>query len=196
MWRAIVCLSLLLPAATAEPWKKSLGRFEACAARFKDAQGVGRAGELRRGLDGAWVKDPSQTRSPLSKAYLKQLSMLADSCERLFKAGEKTLPEVFGDDLAMKRDDCFQNGMGRTVPVMVRAVRGGMPESGWEVMYLWETGRKFGAKTLRAPALTPTDLALPPGVYTLHAEKSGQKSSPISVGLAGSGKIQCDIAIE
>jgi hypothetical protein len=75
-------------------------------------------------------------------------------------------------DLEIKSEDCRRFGMGRRVPVSVRTLRGTVAENGWQVFYKWSCSSLLQPDEVRVPNLTsPATVELPPGVYSIRAEK-------------------------
>lgn len=103
-------------------------------------------------------------------------------------------------DIEIKARDCRKFGMGRKVPVRINTLRGNQPENGWQVFYKWSCASLLQPQEVRAPNLTsPALLELPPGLYSVRAEKSvapAQSIAPVTVMVGSAPSIPIELAIQ
>ena len=150
----------------------------------------------------AWLGKKLSTHEPA--AYALQLTaddyLLKYAVDHPAQAGEIT--EAVAQDLSIKDRDCEQHGHGRLVPVEVHTVKGGTDAGGWQVFYQWVPPTPdFAPAQMSFPALSsPTSMDLPPGLYRMHAEKTGEqgaslKSETVNVPVGGAQNILWKIPV-
>jgi hypothetical protein len=150
----------------------------------------------------AWLGKKLSTHE--APAYALQLTiddyLLRNGVEHPADAAEAM--NAVAQDLFIKDQDCEKFGHGRLVPVEVRTVAGGTDSSGWQVYYQWvPPSQGFSPTPMTFPSLSsPTSVALPPGLYHLHAEKPGAqgtilKSETVNVPVGGEQSILWKIPV-
>ena len=144
---------------------------------------------LRRGLLWGWPKPgapPTLKETPAPPPpdpYLDSLDRDVKACAiaaTITDADERRLViSAVAKDIEIKAEDCRMFGMGRKVPVTIRTLRGAAVENGWQVFYKWSCASSLQPAEARVPNLTsPANVELPPGVYSVRAEK---RISPLQV---------------
>jgi len=98
------------------------------------------------------------------------------------EAQRQRILQAVARDISIKAEDCRRFGMGRNVQVRVTTVRlislqGPSTENGWEVFYKWNCSSDFQPQEMRIPQLSsPASVQLPPGNYTIRAQKALPKA--------------------
>lgn len=150
-----------------------------------------RAGNLEwaRGLDErrltvrSGVPD-SQLLDPPPPEYIASLNHSLQLCQAASsesKDKKKKILSAISLDMSIKEADCEKFGMGRLIQVNVNTVRGGVAESGWEVLYRWlPIGTVQTMELSGAQLSSPVSLKLVPGdTFQLRAKKSGADGNPV-----------------
>ena len=114
-------------------------------------------------------------------------------------AAEKVLASI-AEDLRIKAEDCRVWGAGRLITVVASTLKNGQPDPGWTVMYKWVSVSGLNALDLSFPQVsTPTSTSVPPGVYSIYAQKQVgdtlKKTTPINVSAYHNQKVKCDIQV-
>ena len=176
------------------------------AARWRDQESRDRVTRIREDL--AWMQQRWQAagEKPSPPAYrtsLMQAAWLFWKAAVTDKASEaKQALAAVAADVAAKVADCraIPGGLGRVVPIEIRARKNGQDMHGWQVFVkpkLLENVATYDPRPF--PKLTsPVAWELPPGVYVAVARKpqSSLKSDPVDI-TVGSGKkvISWDIPV-
>ena len=126
------------------------------------------------GAGGGGYKSPSPLPPPAD--YLASLDRDIKACQFSAKVKDpderKALLDSVREDIHIKAQDCRKFGMGRMVTVRVMTLKGPVADNGWEVFYRWQCASAFQPAEIRVPQLTsPATLKLPPGNYTVRAQK-------------------------
>lgn len=133
--------------------------------------------DLQRGLLTGWLRQPTPAPSEYLDSLDRDLSACAFAATVTDQAKSQSILDAVLDDVKIKADDCLTFGMGRLVPVQVSTLRGSAPENGWAVFYKWSPSSQFDTEEMRIPQLTsPASKALPPGKYSIRAEKQSLDS--------------------
>lgn len=149
--------------------------------------------ELTKGLLAGWGKWKNAPTThvgaptPPPAEYLDSLDRDISACTYAEQVKDDEQRQIIlraiNKDIAIKAEDCRKFGMGRNVSVRVTTMRlislqGPTAENGWEVFYKWNCSSDFQTEEMRAPQLTsPAVLELPPGNYTIRAQKREQKKN-------------------
>jgi hypothetical protein len=150
-------------------------------------------GELTKGLLAGWGKWKNAPTThvgpptPPPAEYLDSLDRDISACVFAAQVKDEAQRQIIlravGRDIAIKAEDCQKFGMGRNVSVRVTTMRlisleGPTAENGWEVFYKWNCSSDFQPEEMRAAQLTsPAILQLPPGSYSIRAQKREQKKN-------------------
>ena len=213
---AMLLLCLLLPghAALAKPAADPLAPTRAKLDALKACLGASDAlATLRKGLLWGWSKpgSPPSLRDatpapPPPPEYLESLDRDLRACDIALKvqdeAQRRQVLSAVEKDIQIKADDCRKFGMGRKVPVTIKTVRGDKTEHGWQVFYKWSCASLLQPEEVRVPNLTsPANAELPPGVYSVRAEKrdpSNQVKSiaPVTVVVGSVASVPLELSIE
>lgn len=151
--------------------------------------------DLTRGLLAGWGDwknaAPANTGppSPPPTEYLDSLDRDMAACALAGQirddAQRQVILQAVARDIAIKAEDCRRFGMGRNVAVRVTTVRtislrGPSAENGWEVFYKWNCSSGFQPQEMRIPQLSsPALVQLPPGNYTIRAQKALSKTQTL-----------------
>ncbi len=172
--------------------------------------------DLTRGLLAGWGawKNAAPAHagppSPPPAAYLDSLDRDIAACGVAGQINDEAQRQVIllavARDIAIKAKDCLKFGMGRNVSVRVTTMRlislqGPAAENGWEVFYKWNCSSAFQPQEMRIPQLSsPALVQLPPGNYTIRAQKTlaknkVQKTEPaeVTVGLEPAVEVELPI---
>ncbi len=149
--------------------------------------------ELSQGLLVGWDyggsagKNYAGSPPPPSNAYLDSIDRDTKACLFASKIKDKERKQMIlqavSDDIAIKARDCRKFGMGRMISVRVFTLGGANAEDGWEVFYKWNCSSDFQPGEMRASRLTsPAVVQLPPGTYTIRAQKKISDTQILSAG--------------
>jgi hypothetical protein len=163
--------------------------------------GYNRNGGYDRGSQWLPVPPPKDYVADLSHEarWCLQVANILNSDPERKEASEKVLASI-ADDLRIKAADCRAWGAGRLITVIANTLRNGQPDPGWTVMYKWVSVSGLTSIDLSFPQIsTPTSKALPPGVYSVYAEKQVgdmlKKTAPITVSAFQEQKVKCEIPV-
>ncbi len=209
----VVLASVLNFAAGAEAENDRLAPTRARLEALESCLGQSRAvSELRQGLLTGWRKKsraptlrdwPPPPPPPLE--YLQSLDRDIRACQLASRLPDDQRLMVLSDvmkDIEIKAEDCHRFGMGRKVTVTITTLRGSVAENGWQVFYKWSCASALQTEEMRVPNLTsPANIDLPPGTYSIRAEKrssSGQvlKVTPATIVVGSAQSIPVQLAIE
>jgi hypothetical protein len=131
---------------------------------------------MRRLIIRSGVPD-SQLLDPPPPEYIASLNRSLQLCQDASSQSEDKKNEILSAirlDMIIKEADCEGFGMGRLIQVSVNTVRGGVAESGWEVLYRWlPIGTVQTTELSSAQLSSPVSLKLVPGdTFQLRAKKS------------------------
>ena len=167
------------------------------AARWEDRDSRLQVTQIRNDLawmQAAWQAAGAKPSPPEYRTSLMHAAWLFWRASLTDKSSEaKQALTAVASDLAAKVADCraIPGGLGRVVPIEVRARKNGQDMHGWQVFVkpkLLENVATYDARPF--PRLTsPVAWELPPGVYVAVARKpqSSLKSDPVDI-TVGSGK--------
>ncbi|HEY1986822.1 MAG TPA: hypothetical protein VGG85_15505 [Terracidiphilus sp.] len=168
---------------------------------------------LRKGLLWGWrqpgsapsLRDP-QPAPPPPPEYSESLERDVQACAVASHSADEDLRRqilsAVEKDIEIKAEDCRKFGMGRKVPVNITTLRGSMTEHGWQVFYKWSCASALQPEEVRVPNLTsPAKVELPPGVYSVRAEKrisplKVQTVAPVTVVVGSAATVPLELAIE
>lgn len=210
----ILCLFLLSGAALAKTGPDPLAPTRAKLDALKACLGASDAlATLRKGLLWGWQKPGSaptlrdaQPAPPPPPEYFDSLDRDVRACD--FASGlqdeaqRRQVLSAVAKDIEIKADDCHKFGMGRKVPVTIKTVRGDKTEHGWQVFYKWSCASLLQPEEVRVPNLTsPANVELPPGVYSVRAEKRTgsnqvQAVAPVTVVVGSVASVPLELVIE
>jgi len=164
-------------------------------------------GELTRGLLAGWgqwksaIPERTGPPSPPPAEYLDSLDRDISACAFAGKipddARRQLILRAVSEDIAIKAEDCRRFGMGRSVTLRVTTVKtislkGPTTENGWEVFYRWICSSDFQPQEIRVPQLSsPAVIQLPPGNYTIRAQKMTSKKQ-----IANAGPVEVFVGLQ
>ncbi len=210
----LLCLFLPCDTALAKPAADLLAPTRAKLDALKACLGASDAlATLRKGLLWGWPKPgnlptlrDATPAPPPPPEYLETLDRDVRACDfALTVQDEEQRRQVLSavaKDVQIKADDCHKFGMGRKVPVTIKTVRGDKTEHGWQVFYKWSCASLLQPEEVRVPNLTsPANVELPPGVYSIRAEKRAasnqvQSIAPVTVVIGSVASVPLELAIE
>ena len=190
------------------PTRAKLAALEACLGQNSDLD------LLKRGLLVGWRKGAPKAPTlkdwppppPPPPEYLVSLDQDIQVCDLASRLRDEEQRRIIlkdvQKDIQVKASDCRNFGMGRKVPVSVTTVRGAKTENGWQVFYKWACSTLLQPDEVRVPNLTsPANIELPPGVYSVRAEKrissiQVQKVAPVTIVVGSAAAIPLQLAIE
>lgn len=208
-WKLLLSMLLLCSTgfsetrdAALEPTRTTLAALQSCLGSQKSD-----IKELSKGLLegwGSWGWHSKRVMAP-AQGYSASLDLDLKYCTAASQAKDpetqqKAMAAVV-KDIKIKAADCRKFGMSRMVGVSVSTIEGSMPENGWEVYYRWSPASPFPTEEIRAPQLSsPTMITLPPGEYTLRAQKTEanaqvQTTTPIPIVVGNEKMVAVQIAI-
>jgi len=174
--------------------------------------------DLSKGLLAGWPgwrakahMPPSLNNSPSPPPppppeYLDSLDRDIEACTFASRLNDENQRRMVLDavirDIETKSNDCHRFGMGRKVPVSVRTLRGTVAENGWQVFYKWSCSSLLQPDEVRVPNLTsPATVELPPGVYSIRAEKRKsslqlEKVAAVTVVVGSLPSVPIELAVE
>ena len=205
---------LLCEAGFAKPAPDPLAPTRAKLDALKSCLGASDAlATLRKGLLWGWRKPGSAPTlrdappaPPPPPEYLESLDRDVRACEVASgvqdEAQRRLILSAVAKDVEIKADDCHKFGMGRKVPVTIKTMRGDKTEHGWQVFYKWSCASLLQPEEVRVPNLTsPANVELPPGVYSVRAEKRTSSNqvetvAPVTVVVGSIALVPLELAIE
>jgi hypothetical protein len=168
---------------------------------------------LRKGLLWGW-QQPQNTPSlhdptpapPPPPEYSASLDRDVQACALASRTQDveqqREILSAVQKDIEIKAEDCRKFGMGRKVPVRITTLRGAAMEHGWQVFYKWSCASALQPEEVRVPNLTsPANVELPPGVYSVRAEKrispvQVQTVAPVTVVVGSAASVPLELAIQ
>ena len=203
-----------LPAAYARPPLDPLGQTRTQLDTLATCLGQNNAlTVLRKGLLWGWRQPgnaptllDAKPAPPPPAEYSASLDRDVQACALTARTQDAELRRqilsAVQKDIEIKAEDCRKFGMGRRVPVHITTLRGAATEHGWQVFYKWSCASALQPEEVRVPNLTsPANVELPPGVYSVRAEKrispvQVQAVAPVTVVVGSTASVPLELAIE
>ena len=210
----LLYLFLSAEAAPAKPAADLLAPTRAKLDALKSCLGASDAlTTLRKGLLWGWrkpgnaptLRDPTPAPPPPPE-YSETLDRDVRACTMASTLNNeeqrRLVLSTVQKDIEIKAEDCRKFGMGRKVPVTIKTVRGDKTEHGWQVFYKWSCASLLQPEEVRVPNLTsPANVELPPGVYSVRAEKRTSSNqvetvAPVNVVVGSVASVPLELAIQ